>query len=50
MEADGDWLIGTAVLQCGLLTEYSLWMTVFQASGAQNDAMFKPNVLLECPP
>lgn len=45
VEADGGRVIGTAVIQCDLLMEYSLSMAIFQASGARNDAVFEPNIL-----
>lgn len=50
VEADGGRLIGTAVIQCALLMEYSLSTAIFQALGAHKDAIFRPNILLEGSP
>ena len=47
VEAAGGRLIGTAVIQCALLTGYFLSMVTFQALGMQNNAIFGPNFLLE---
>ena len=45
--AAGGRLIGTVVIQCALLTEYFLSTVISQALGAHNDAIFRPNILLE---
>ena len=47
VEAAGGRLIGTAVIQCALLTEYFLSMVTFQALGMPNNAISSPNFLFE---
>ena len=48
--AAGGRLIGTAVIQCALLTGSFLSMVTFQALGVQNNAIFSPIFLLEGSP